>query len=305
MYYYDSRPLNEDLNMRIQRQQAKSYEEKEKGRIFAESIAQKRYDQRNKELQYSKFLEETKSVLLTEALFFFVNESLPESSTLEQRKQAEAMVYNFVNEQSATRLLKIYEEKTELLANVANTVNKTFQKIVSETSCNDTSFCIKQSSTDDFYGKIRSLKNDEMCQKIADNVAKETQKFIEQQVKDNNRIEDLARQTKEKIDNVTAKNAETKESIKQEFANMYKRTANNIRVSRPRSIFEEMVYHISDKVVKDNTLLEGFFLEQDGKLDIDKIIDYTTTMYTVLECMNTYKFTEFDSNSIKTVIDNI
>lgn len=304
--FYDSRPLNEDLNMQIQRREAKAFEERERSRMLSESIIEKRHIQREKEIQRSKFLEEAKNTLLTEALFYFVNESLPASSTLEQRKQAESIIYNFVNEEGSTRLLNKYSTKTELLANIANIVTDTYKKVVSETETDSIAgYHIKKSTTDDFYGKLRNLSDDQISKKIMDRVSKQTQEFIAKQVEDNARIEDLATQTKEKIDNVKAKNPETKEAIKQEFANQYKNFSENIRLRRPRSIFEEMVYRMSEKVVKDKTLLEGFYLKQDGKFDVDKVVENATIMYTVLECMNTYKFKEFNCNNIKEIIDNI
>ena len=81
-------------------------------------------------------------------------------------------------------------------------------------------------------------------------VAQETENFIQQSVKDKNKMEEMAQQTKEKIDNIKARNPETKEAIKQEMVNTYNRESKLIRTNRPRSIFEEMVYHISNKVVK-------------------------------------------------------
>lgn len=306
MFYYDSRPLNEDLNMQIQRKNAKAFEERERGRMLSESIIEKRNAKRDKEANFTKFLEEAKNALLTEALFFFVNESLPESSTLEQRKQAETIVYNFVVEEGSTRLLNKYGTKTELLANIANLVNDTHKRIISETDCDSiTGYYIKKSTTDDFYGKLRNLSDDQVSKKIMDHVAKQTQEFIAKQVEDNTKIEDLAKETKEKIDKVKSKNQETREAIKQEFANNYKNFAENVRITRSRSVFEEMVYRMSEKVVKDKTLLEGFYLNTDGKFNVDKVVENTTIMYTVLECMNTYKFREFDCRSIKELINNI
>lgn len=302
--FYDSRPLNEDLNMQIQRRDAKAFEEREKSRMLSESIIEKRHAKREKQMQRTKFLEESKNTLLTEALFYFVNESLPESSTLEQRKQAESIIYNFVVEEGATKLLNKYSTKTELLANIANIVADTYKKVVSETD-NTTGYYIKKSTTNDFYGKLRNLSDDQVSRKIMDNVSKQTQEFITKQVEDNTRIEELAAQTQEKINNVKAKKQETKEAIKQEFANQYKNFSENIRLRRPRSVFEEMVYKMSEKVVKDKTLLEGFYLKQDGKFNVDKVVENATIMYTVLECMNTYKFKEFDCNDIKEIIDNI
>lgn len=306
MFYYDSRPLNEDLNMQIQRRNAKEYEEKERGRILSESIIEKRNEKRERENKYAKFLEESRNTLLTEALFFFVNESLPVNSTLEQRKQAESIVYNFVVEDGATQLLNKYATKTELLANIANIVNETQNKIISETDCDiSTGYYIKKSTTDDFYGKLRGLSDDQVTKKIMDNVSKQTQDFVTKQVEDNTKIEDLAKQTKEKIDKVKVTDPEAKESIKQEFANQYKRFSENVRFRRPRSVFEEMVYHMSEKVVKNKTLLEGFYINENGKFNVDKIVENATIMYTVLECMNTYKFKDFDANSIKELIESI
>lgn len=305
--YYDSRPLNENLNMRIQRRDAKIFEERQREKMLSESIIERRERERLNREKYSSFLENVKSTLLTEALFFFVNESLPTSKTIDQALQSEAIIYNFVNEEGATRLLNKYSTKTELLANISNLVIETYDKIAEETSCNSTDcgYHIKKSTSDDFYKKLRLLNPDQMSKRIMDNVSNQTKEFIAQQVTDNNKIEELAMQTKEKIDKVKAKTPETKESIKQEYANFYKRTSNEIRTSRPRSVFEEVVYRMSDKIVKDKSILESSYLKEDGKFNANKVIDDAVIIYTTLECMNTYKFKDFDTKSIKEVIDNI
>ena len=196
------RAFMEDAYSRRNRREARTMEEYNKNLIHAEAKEEKRYRKHVMKENYSKFLIDTKDLLLTESIFYFVNESLPTNCSLDDRKKAESIVYSFVKEEGANKLLMKYETSTELLANIANIVNETYNRIVSETECNSdkcTNFFVKKSSTDDFYTKIRGLGNTQVNNQIQSRVQKATEDFIKQQVTDNQRIEDLANTTKEKI----------------------------------------------------------------------------------------------------------
>ena len=151
------RAFMEDAYSRRNRREARTMEEYNKNLIHAEAKEEKRYRKHVMKENYSKFLIDTKDLLLTESIFYFVNESLPTNCSLDDRKKAESIVYSFVKEEGANKLLMKYETSTELLANIANIVNETYNRIVNETECNSdkcTNFFVKKSSTDDFYTKI-------------------------------------------------------------------------------------------------------------------------------------------------------
>lgn len=309
MFYYDSKPLEEQLNMRTQRRDAGIFEEDERSRMFAENMNNLRYTRENNDNKFRKYISEAKTTLLTEAIFYFVNESFDHSVTLEQRKQAEAVVLNFVKEEGADKLLRKYETQTEFLANLAGIVNETYDKIVKEANENKTKkitgFNMKKSTTDAFYDKLQNISNTQVTNKIMDMVAQETEDFIQQSVEDKNKMEQMAQDTKEKIDNIKARTPEAKEAIKQEMVNTYNRESKLIRTNRPRSIFEEMVYHISNKVVKHKDLLESHYVNKSGQLDVNKITENAKVLYTVLETLNTFKFKTFDAESIQELVQNI
>lgn len=305
MFYYDSRPLNEDLNVMVQRREANTYEQMERSRMFAESLQEERELKRKKEVEYEQFLLNVKDTLLTEGIFYFVNESLPEDTSIESRLQAEAAVYNFVKQEDANKLLKKYEEKTQFLAEFAHLIQKTYKSILENTNANNCSCKIKQSSTDEFYGKLRNMNVDQACKVIHGSVAKEVEDFVKQQVEDKNRIEQLAQDTKEKIDNVKAKTQDAKEEIKQEMAALYKRESQNIRYKRPRSLFEELNYKIAEKAITDKNISKSFCESESGKFDFAEVLETTTTLFTVLETMNVLKFKTFDANTINTIVNNL
>lgn len=309
MFYYDSKPLEEQLNMRTQRRDAGIFEEDERSRMFAENMNNLRYTKENNDNKFRKYISEAKTTLLTEAIFYFVNESFDHSVTLDQRKQAEAVVLNFVKEEGADKLLRKYETQTEFLANLTGIVNETYDKIVKEANENKikkiTGFNMKKSTTDAFYNKLQNISNTQVTNKIMDMVAQETEDFIKQSVEDKNKMEQMARDTKEKIDNIKARTPEAKEAIKQEMVNTYNRESKLIRTNRPRSIFEEMVYHISNKVVKHKDLLESHYVNKSGQLDVNKITENAKVLYTVLETLNTFKFKTFDAESIQELVQNI
>lgn len=309
MFYYDSKPLEEQLNMRTQRRDAGIFEEDERSRMFAENINNLRYTKENNDNKFRKYISEAKTTLLTEAIFYFVNESFDHSVTLDQRKQAEAVVLNFVKEEGADKLLRKYETQTEFLANLTGIVNETYDKIVKEANESKnkkiTGFNMKKSTTDAFYNKLQNISNTQVTNKIMNMVAQETEDFIQQSVEDKNKMEQMAQDTKEKIDNIKARTPEAKEAIKQEMVNTYNRESKLIRTNRPRSIFEEMVYHISNKVVKHKDLLESHYVNKSGQLDVNKIIENAKVLYTVLETLNTFKFKTFDAESIQELVQNI
>ena len=309
MFYYDSKPLEEQLNMRTQRRDAGIFEEDERSRMFAENMNNLRYTKENNDNKFRKYISEAKTTLLTEAIFYFVNESFDHSVTLEQRKQAEAVVLNFVKEEGADKLLRKYETQTEFLANLTGIVNETYDKIVKEANESKnkkiTGFNMKKSTTDAFYNKLQNISNTQVTNKIMDMVAQETEDFIKQSVEDKNKMEQMAQDTKEKIDNIKARTPEAKEAIKQEMVNAYNRESKLIRTNRPRSIFEEMVYHISNKVVKHKDLLESHYVNESGQLDVNKITENAKVLYTVLETLNTFKFKTFDAESIQELVQNI
>lgn len=309
MFYYDSKPLEEQLNMRTQRRDAGIFEEDERSRMFAENINNLRYTKENNDNKFRKYISEAKTTLLTEAIFYFVNESFDHSVTLDQRKQAEAVVLNFVKEEGADKLLRKYETQTEFLANLTGIVNETYDKIVKEANESKnkkiTGFNMKKSTTDAFYNKLQNISNTQVTNKIMNMVAQETEDFIQQSVEDKNKMEQMAQDTKEKIDNIKARTPEAKEAIKQEMVNAYNRESKLIRTNRPRSIFEEMVYHISNKVVKHKDLLESHYVNKSGQLDVNKIIENAKVLYTVLETLNTFKFKTFDAESIQELVQNI
>lgn len=307
MFYYDSKPLEEHLNMRTQRRYADIFEENERSRMFAESMDNLRFTKEENNAKYRQFLSEAKITLLTEAIFYFVNESFDDSVTLDQRKQAEAVVLNFVKKEGADKLLNKYSTQTEFLANLSGIVNETYDKVVKEAkdAKKISAFNMKKSTTDAFYDKLQNISNTQVTNKIMDMVAQETENFIQQSVEDKNKMEEMAQQTKEKIDNIKARNPETKEAIKQEMVNAYNRESKLIRTNRPRSIFEEMVYHISNKVVKHKDLLDSHYVNESGQLDVDKITENAKVLYTVLETLNTFKFRKFDNKDIQEIIQNI
>lgn len=307
MFYYDSKPLEEHLNMRTQRRDAGIFEENERSRMFAESMDNLRYTKEENNAKYRQFLSEAKTTLLTEAIFYFVNESFDRSVTIDQRKQAEAVVLNFVKEEGADKLLNKYSTQTEFLANLSGIVNETYDKVVKEAkdAKKISAFNMKKSTTDAFYDKLQNISNTQVTNKIMDMVAQETENFIQQSVEDKNKMEEMAQKTKEKIDNIKARNPETKEAIKQEMVNTYNRESKLIRTNRPRSIFEEMVYHISNKVVKHKDLLNSHYVNESGQLDVNKITENTKVLYTVLETLNTFKFRKFDNKDIQEIIQNI
>ncbi len=306
--FYNSSELEPYRAAQLTRQAARNEQDKIDSMNYTNKFLERKEIEKKNKIKYESFLQETKDVLVTEGIFFFVNNALPSKISLEQRKLAEGMVYNFVKENGSNSLLRKWSTNTQLLAELANTINTTYNKIVNETECKKDKlydYTIKKSSSDEFYSKLTGLKNDAVDKKIAERVQKATTDFIEQQVQDKQRIEDMATKTNEKVNDIKKTNTDKKEELTQESMDLYKRETQDMRLKRPRNLFEEMVYTISNKALKDKSLLESKFTTNDGRFGVDAIIENTVVIYTVLETFNTIKIKEFKSEDVKSILQSL
>lgn len=265
-------------------------------------------EQKNESLrrktEYRNFIENAMDLLLTEALYSFVDRSLPKTATREQKQCAEHILYNFVHETGARTLIKEYATKSKLLAGLSGLVSDTYDKVVKETNTDEVGgYNIKPGTSKDFYSALCNLSDDAMCKKIAGRVEKATTEFIQKQVEDNTRIEDLAQKAQEKINSVKGKDIGDK--VAEEQANYVHAIEQRVRYSRPRSVFEEMVYAISEKAVKDDVVRESAFVTENGRFSVQAAIDVAKVMYTVLECMNTFRFKDITKADILPLIEGI
>lgn len=258
-------------------------------------------EQRSRDLD--TFSSESKDFLLTESLYDIMKKCFPESISESLLSTGRNMIANFVHENGTESLLSTFKTKSLYLSELANIVESTHKKVLHSCEGKDSPFKINNSQMKEFHNRLDRMTTDSITKEIAARVAKAEENFVKSNIKDKEAMEELAQKTKELIDNTRAKDADIENDIKQEHAAMYRRNLGNI-MDRKKSILESIVLRTSEAVVKENAVREQF-TQDNGKLDMQKIIEMSEVMYTVLEMVNTLNIRKVTPEYIQETLNSI
>ena len=278
-------------------------EEYDNSNMRRSRILEQRYAYENKQKALDAFASESKDFLLTESLFYIMKKCFPvtlESSLLDQGR---SVISSFVKEEGTDSLLSRFKTKTLFLSELANIVETTHRKVLHSCEGKDAPFKITNSDMKAFHDRIDNMSTDTITKEIVSRVTKAEENFVKANMKDKENIEKLAEKTKEKIDNIKAKDTDTEEDLKQEFAALYRRDVDSV-MNRKKGILESIVLRMSRAIVSESTLLEQF-TQENGKLDMQRIIDSSEVMYTFLEMVNTLNIKPITTSYISDALASI
>ena len=278
-------------------------EEYDNNNMRRSRILEQRYAYENKQKALDAFASESKDFLLTESLFYIMKKCFPvtlESSLLDQGR---SVISSFVMEEGADSLLSRFRTKTLFLSELANIVETTHRKVLHSCEGKDAPFKITNSDMKAFHDRIDNMSTDAITKEIVSRVTKAEENFVKANMKDKENIEKLAEKTKEKIDNIKVKDADTEKDLKQEFAALYRRDVDSV-MNRKKGILESIVLRMSKAIVSESALLEQF-TQENGKLDMQRIIDSSEVMYTFLEMVNTLNIKPITTSYISDALASI
>lgn len=258
-------------------------------------------------LEYSNFINNSRSYFLVEAMNIVLQKSLDEDTTQENRNYGKALIEGFVEENGAQKILKEFERKSLFTAGIAYVVNEAHQQILHSCKEGDTkTFRITKTVDDKFFDKINGLSDFKICEKINQRVCDSLENYVQDNVNDKLDLDELAEKTKTKIENIKAKNSEERDKIVECYTNQYNKAVTEIkkRKNRKVGIYEQLLHSITNGILTDANILESFTTES-GTLDMDSISGKVTVMYTFLEMLNTAKMANVNESYIENIIKNI
>ena len=122
-------------------------------------------------------------------------------------------------------------------------------------------------------------------------------------MKDKETLEELSDATNKKLEGIKNKDEEKEKLIKQECTAMYRRKVDNL-MNRKKGILESIVLRMSRNIVTEDTLLPSF-TQENGKLDMQKIIDTSEVMYTFMEMVNTMRIKDVNTSYLNEILSSI
>lgn len=162
---------------------------------------------------------------------------------------------------------------------------------------------------EDYDNKVlEDLDKEEDVQKavalIRQRVADAEETFIKNNAKDKEQINALLGKISDNIKTVEDMSDRDKEkgkdAVAQENVRMSRRAIDNITNNRPLSIMEMFARQLNKDIIRDEHLKEAY-IEEDGSLDTDTIVESAKVLYGFLETLNTLQLKTVDSEYIKSI----
>ncbi len=253
----------------------------------------------NKRANFFKFQTSVKKSLLAESIYKLFNMGL---GIHEQSDMSNAIKINLVNsfieENGVDRLLSEFKYKSLLLSEMSRIVTKYSKKIIeSVDASNENTFTIDPLIKDDFFEELDMDDYKDVSIAIRTRVTDAVDEFIQKNIEDKQELKDIIQDTQDKI--LAAKT----EDIKEGFTQISKQKMTKVRNGRKINIFEAMVQELSRGVIQREDLKEVY--TNNGKLDMDRIVESCKIMYTFLETIQTAKMTNIDEEYIENILLDI
>lgn len=264
-----------------------------------QNIYEQQMVNRNKAMKAAKIKQEIKKALLFECIYNVYKESISLiGKDYTHENMMKSFVNDFIEENGVEKLLLDFKMKSYMLSEFSRLVNK-YTDIICEKSNieNPDNFSIPPEVKANFYDELDMEDCEQASQMIKMRVSAAIEDFLSDNMSTKAEIKEIITQSQEKIN--TTKNEELKEF----YEIQAKRKIAEARENKPKSIFETMVFNVAKSCVVNEDMKKVYM--KDNRLDMDKIVETCTIMYTLLETVNTCKMVNVDESYIRKVLDNL
>lgn len=249
---------------------------------------------------YGVFKSQVKAGLLAETMIALMSEAyFYQHDKNKAELMARNLVEGYIKECGIDRLINSFKGKSYVLSEFARNIEKYTNIITEKCDKNDPcTFCIEDQDKDNFFEDLKSEDADELATVIKMRVSDAIDQFIDSNYKQKIELKEILQNSKDRMD--AAKN----ENIKEAYEIQAKRAISEYTNNRKMNVLESMITRLSKAALTDSRLKE-MYVQENGKLDIDSIVEDCTVMYAFLEMLQTSKIQNIDEAYIKNVLDDI
>ena len=297
-------------------------ERKEFKRTLAENARKQEIEDMNKlreEIDNAKLMHEAKidnfytykadvkKTLLTEALSRIYKGSIFHITDRESAL-CDSLLGSYIESTGVDTILKNMRfSKSGLLVSIYEAEQEAFDNITKDANADDvTSQTIDPKAIEDFWDNIDKNNDiDDVTNMIRLRVSNAEEDFINKNQADKEDIKTILKDTAERVQNAKASNDnDYSEAVEESEMRIAKDKIYNIQHESYHNVFDRMVRNISEAVLKDQVIKEQFSLDN-GRLDMDKIVESARCMYTLLEMVSSLKIEKVDSEYIEAALKSI
>lgn len=248
-----------------------------------------------KQRSFGEFSSNIKKSILKESMKALYEASLPKNSDNTLSKAiGSGLIESYVEDKGVDAILFKNRYNSLFLSEMNRLVNACHKAIIESVDRDDPDYTFNDSYKDTFFDSIKGEDFDEISDSIRLRVSDAIEDFVQNNVNNKYDIEEVITSTKEKIDSAVYG---TSDELKQEYANIGKRRIEAIK-NRKYGLLEAFVQKISKQALV-NEAIGKIYTDENGKLNMDKIVEGATAIYTFLEMLNTAKFDTINESYVK------
>lgn len=250
---------------------------------------------------------DVKKTLLTEALGRIYKGSIFHITDREAAL-CDSLLGSYIESTGVDTILKNMRfSKSGLLVSIYEAEQEAFDDITKDANAEDvTSQTIDPKAIEDFWNNIDKNNDiDDVTNMIRLRVSNAEEDFVNKNQADKEDIKTILKDTAERVQNAKASNDnDYSEAVEESEMRIAKDKIYNIQHESYHNVFDRMVRNISEAVLKDQVIKEQFSLDN-GRLDMDKIVESARCMYTLLEMVSSLKIEKVDSEYIEAALKSI
>lgn len=246
--------------------------------------------------------------LITECFMSIFNKSIDYSEDQYDPNVAKSFIYNYIKNESNTTILSRMKSSSIVLSEMAFLVEGVYESCKTK-KCEDEEedsikhdeivekkYKIEPETKDKFFEDLDNIIDlDDVTQSIQLRVSNAMSEFINHNSDKKRQIDDTIENIKEKI------NADTSEDVKEAYKMDANRRIDAINNSGYNNLFEKLVTNLSESTYR-NDALKRLFCEN-GKINMDKVIQHVKSLYSVLEIFNTTGLEKFTPEKIENIVE--
>lgn len=289
--------LKEQAEKQAREELDKIREAKENALLAEEALFEHFYNYKN----------DVKKLLLTEALMNIYKGSIFHISDRENTI-CESLLGNYIEENGVPKLMKNMKfSESGILHDIYDNVNKYYKKITEDAEMDDvTTQTIKPEDVTEFWKDIDSSNDvDDITSLIRLRVSDAEENFVNKNAQDKENVKSILKNTADRIQSAKATNDnDYSEAVEESEMRIANNDIYRIQHESHRSVFDRMVRNLSESVMKDEGTRKEYTLEN-GRLDMDAIVESARCMYTLLEMVSTLQLEKVDSAYIEETLASI
>jgi hypothetical protein len=257
--------------------------------------------------KFFQYKDDVKKTLITEALGKIYKNSIYHITDREA-SLCDALLGSYIESTGVDTILRNMKfSKSGILVSIYEAEQDAFDKITDGANAEDiNSQTIDPKAIDDFWDEIDKNNDiEDITNTIRLRVSNAEEDFVNKNQADKEDIKTILKDTAERVQNAKSTNDnDYSDAVEESEMRIAKDKIYKIQHEGYHNIFDRMVRNISESVIKNEEIKKEFTLEN-GRLDMNKIVESARCMYTLLEMVSTLKIENVDSQYIEDALKSI